>query len=274
MEASTTGVATGACLQLLRLEAGLSLRELGTRLGVSSAYLSRVEHGRDPPPTLDRLAAFADAVGLPRPSVFELVRGTDATLSTFFRENPAARAFVLELARLDPSADDLAALRALMDERLGRRNTAATSAPAVESALPISSLLAPERVLLAVHCASVGDALDLAVSRLPLSPSGPSLDLVGSAARASVLEIGHTVALARVVAPGLPLTAALVHAASPLPGLAGPIRSVVVIASGARGLVQLVHATTQLAADGLDSTLQAARTPSDALMAIARLEGR
>lgn len=45
----------GAALRLLRVEAGLSLRALAQRIGVSSAYLSRVEHGHDAIPTPDRL---------------------------------------------------------------------------------------------------------------------------------------------------------------------------------------------------------------------------
>lgn len=40
----------GATLRLLRTDAGLSLRDLARRIGVSSAYLSRVENGVDAPP--------------------------------------------------------------------------------------------------------------------------------------------------------------------------------------------------------------------------------
>jgi PTS system nitrogen regulatory IIA component len=49
----------GFTLRLMRTTAGFSLRELAARVGVSSAYLSRVEHGHDPIPTLDRLASIA-----------------------------------------------------------------------------------------------------------------------------------------------------------------------------------------------------------------------
>ena len=55
----------GAALRLLRVDAGISLRGLAEEVGVSSAYLSRVENGHDAPPTADRLVALAEAIGIP-----------------------------------------------------------------------------------------------------------------------------------------------------------------------------------------------------------------
>ena len=62
----------GATLRLLRIEAGLGLRELAQRVGVSSAYLSRVENGHDAPPTPDRLATIARILGLSPSVLLEL----------------------------------------------------------------------------------------------------------------------------------------------------------------------------------------------------------
>ena len=55
----------GGTLRRLRLESGISLRDLARRLGVSSAYLSRVEHGLDAVPTPERLEAMAEELGVP-----------------------------------------------------------------------------------------------------------------------------------------------------------------------------------------------------------------
>ena len=52
----------GAALRLLRVDAGVTLRALAERVGVSSAYLSRVENGHDAVPTPDRLADIAAAL--------------------------------------------------------------------------------------------------------------------------------------------------------------------------------------------------------------------
>ena len=51
MPHSADALNLGATLRLLRVEAGLSLRELAARVGVSTAYLSRVENGHDAAPT-------------------------------------------------------------------------------------------------------------------------------------------------------------------------------------------------------------------------------
>jgi len=68
----------GATLRMLRIDAGLGLGELAARIGVSSAYLSRVEHGHDPVPTHDRVIAIAQALELPPIVLLEIAQGAGA----------------------------------------------------------------------------------------------------------------------------------------------------------------------------------------------------
>ncbi len=63
----------GATLKMLRLASGISQKQLATSIGVSVPYLSRVDHGHDAPPTVDRLKAIAQVLGLPKDSLIELV---------------------------------------------------------------------------------------------------------------------------------------------------------------------------------------------------------
>ena len=54
----------GAIVRAERAAAGLSLRELAERTGLSNAYLSQVERGRHEP-SLSVLAAIAEALAVP-----------------------------------------------------------------------------------------------------------------------------------------------------------------------------------------------------------------
>ncbi len=71
----------GSVLRLLRVDAGSTLRGLAATVGVSSAYLSRVENGHDPAPTPDRLVAIAHAIGVSPQLLVELAERRSAATS-------------------------------------------------------------------------------------------------------------------------------------------------------------------------------------------------
>src|SRR5262245_42662108 len=105
----------GATLRLLRIDAGLSLRELAQRVGVSSAYLSRVENGQDGVPTADRLAAIARALGVPTALLLELGHQVGSFVSSYLERVPAASVLFLEVARRNLSAVQVARIKAFVD---------------------------------------------------------------------------------------------------------------------------------------------------------------
>src|SRR5690606_11460779 len=101
----------GATIRLLRLGAGVGLRDLAERIGVSSAYLSRVENGRDAPPTADRLEAIARELALPPALLLEVAGRVSPFLSSYMREVPAASALFVDIARRNLDADAIARVR-------------------------------------------------------------------------------------------------------------------------------------------------------------------
>ena len=105
----------GATLRMLRLDAGIGLRELAARIGVSSAYLSRVEHGRDPAPTPDRLATIADALQMPRALLFDLAQQTGPAVSGYLERAPEAGLLMLEIARRNLGRSEIARIKAFID---------------------------------------------------------------------------------------------------------------------------------------------------------------
>lgn len=105
----------GATLRLLRVDAGLTLRALARRIGVSSAYLSRVENGHDPAPTPDRLIAIADALGLPRAVMVELAQQAGPAVAGYLDRVPEASTFFLDIARRDFRGPQIARIKAFID---------------------------------------------------------------------------------------------------------------------------------------------------------------
>src|SRR5688572_8084282 len=110
-----TTMTFGATLRLLRIEAGLSLRELAQRIGVSGAYLSRVENGHDAVPTPDRLVAIADVLGLPRSVLVELARQAGPAVDGWLQRTPEAGALLLEMARRGLTGWQIAQVKAFID---------------------------------------------------------------------------------------------------------------------------------------------------------------
>jgi mannitol/fructose-specific phosphotransferase system IIA component (Ntr-type) len=88
----------GYTLRTMRKAAGLSLRRLARQVGVSAAYLSQVERGALPAPTLPRLRDIAQALGLPPSYLLGLTNRTNAEVLDFVNEVPEAGGF-LRVAR-------------------------------------------------------------------------------------------------------------------------------------------------------------------------------
>ncbi len=256
----------GSVLRLLRVDAGASLRELAGIVGVSSAYLSRVENGHDPPPTPDRLAVIARALGVPPSLLVELAERVEPALASWLGEVPAANRLLLEMAARDLNAAQVARVLAFVEaefplprEQLGRATP------------PLHTLLRPERVLLNVRCADIEDVIDLAAARLSVGFKGCSVASLAAALRAreaaASTALGGGLAVPHTPAPGDEPAAALITLATPLTGGPDglPIRVVLVMAGlGDRRLALLPRAALLARGHAVDA-LAHARTPEEAI---------
>jgi len=168
----------GATLRLLRMDAGLSLRDLARRIGVSSAYLSRVEHGLDAVPTPERLTAIAQGLDVPPTLLMDVAHRVNPVVSSYLEQEPAARALVLEVAQRELTAAQLGRVRAFIEREFPLRRALKDTQP-----MPLGPLLSPERIIVGLSCAGLEDALDVVAGRLGgLSPE------VGATALAAMLR--------------------------------------------------------------------------------------
>ncbi|WP_437784114.1 PTS sugar transporter subunit IIA [Sorangium sp. So ce1097] len=266
----------GAALRLLRVEAGLSLRALAHRIGVSSAYLSRVENGHDAIPTPDRLTAIASALGLPPALLLELGRQVEPLVSRYLDRVPAANALFAEIARRDLSGPQLARVKAFIDAEFP------VSAPLGEApARRLSALLTPERIVLQLSCAHIEDVIDVAASRLAAPGGAPPASALAQEIlrreRESPTALGNGVAVPHAIVPGARQAAVVATLAEPLavptPGGA-PLRLVVVLVCGEAGRahLELLAEVARFASRNAADALCAARDPAQLIEQLAHIE--
>ena len=263
----------GATLRMMRLESGIGLRELAGRLGVSSAYLSRVENGLDAAPTPQRLEAMARELRVPATLLMDLAQRVSPLVTDYVESVPEAGSLFLQIAHRELGAEQLAEVQAFIEERFPLKKKAVSFAGLTE-------LLAVERVVAGLECESLEDALDVAAGKLGRGvPGGPSA--VSAALRAREAEmssaIGGGVAVPCAYVPGAKLSASLVVLA---PGLRvdtpdhAPLEVLVTFIgprdSGERRMA-LAH-VARLAARGLSAELRRARSSAQVLTRLTQLE--
>jgi PTS system nitrogen regulatory IIA component len=259
----------GATLRLLRMDAGVSLRALAQSVGVSSAYLSRVENGHDAVPTPDRLVEIARALGLSPAVLLELAHKVEPFVSGYLERVPAAGALFTEIAKRDLTAPQIARLRVLLDTEFP------ASAPRGEPPRPrLSALLSPERVILRFVGSDIEDVIDVAAGRLAPGRGVLTPEIlarkIAERERDSSTAIGGGVAVPHALVRDLPPRAALVTLARPLDAATPdglPLRVAIVMThdrSGPQHLHVLAQAA-RLAAFGIAHALARTREPDHAL---------
>ncbi|NVB84167.1 MAG: helix-turn-helix domain-containing protein [Kofleriaceae bacterium] len=261
----------GATLRMLRVDAGMGLGELANRIGVSPAYLSRVEHGHDPVPTPDRVVAIARALQLPPLVLLEIAQGAGAAIASYLERVPEASALFLDLAGRDLGAAEIARIRAYID-----RTIPARSGPAKPR---LGELLTETRVVVRATCADLEDVVMVAAARLARDrEQARSLarDLLEREEAAPSMMGGGVVA-PHAILPGEAVRAALVVLGRPIKTRtpdAVPLQVAVVLiepAADRRHLDRLAH-VARLAGRGLAETLSPARTAEQALRLLASLD--
>lgn len=260
----------GATLRMLRVDAGFGLSELARKVGVSPAYLSRVEHGHDAVPTPDRIVAIARALELPPLVLLEIAQGAGAALASYLERVPEASALFLEMASRELGAADVARIKDFVDRTFRNRDR--------ERPARLAELVAADRVMVRVVCHDVEDLVAIAATRL----AGNRDD--ARALVAQILEreeaapsmMGSGVIAPHAIVPGRPSAAAIVTVAHPIRARSPdgvPIRVgiVMVESSDSRHLQRLAH-VARLAARGLADTLADLRTPAQVIAALAPLD--
>jgi len=264
----------GATLRLLRVEAGLSLRELAGRIGVSGTYLSRVEHGHDPAPTPDRQVAIAEVLGLPRTVLVELARQTGPAVDGYLRRVPEAGALFLEIARRGLRGPQIARIKAFMDAELPD----AASAGTPKSARRLAELLPASRIVVGVSCSDLEDLVSVAVTRL-----GDDVDARVVAERVLAQErelptpLGGGFVVPHAIVEGCADAAVLVTLTQPLPLQTPdgrPVRVAFVLVGSADGRTRLeiFARIARLASYDIADELCAAATPEQARSIVERIE--
>jgi PTS system nitrogen regulatory IIA component len=266
----------GATIRLLRVDAGLSLRDLARRIGVSSAYLSRVENGLDAAPTPERLAAIARELDVPPTLLMDVANRVSPFVAHYLEQVPGASMLFLEMARRGLSGPQLARVREFLDAEFPMR-----SAPQETVVPALASLLTPERMVLRLTCTALEDALDVAAGRLVGACPGVSAprlvaELKRREAEASSM-VGNAVVVPHAFIEHAAPVAAVVTLAKPLPAETPdgvPLRLLVVLVGGERGrahLMRLAH-VARLASHGLAERIADAEHPQQLLTRLTELE--
>ena len=80
----------GDTIRDLRVAQDLGLRETAGKVGISPAYLSRIERGKEKPPRPDVIKALAKTLAADPDVLFRLSSSTDPEVVDFLHEQPEA----------------------------------------------------------------------------------------------------------------------------------------------------------------------------------------
>jgi PTS system nitrogen regulatory IIA component len=266
----------GATLRLLRVDAGLSLRDLARRIGVSSAYLSRVEHGLDAVPTPERLAAIARELDVPPTLLMDVAHRVSPFVASYMEQVPGAGTLFLDIARRKLTSAQLTRVRAFLAEEFPLR-----SGSQDDPVPALAPLLTRGRIVLKLSCTTLEDARDVAAGRLAdaCTEVGVArlIDALAQRQDEASCAVGNGVAVPHATVEGVPPLAALVTLAKPLrcetPD-GQPLRLIIAVVGNDRGRERLMRLAqvARLASQGLAARLQDAQHAPEVLTHLAELE--
>ncbi len=98
----------GETLRNLRTAQDMGLRETAGQAGISPAYLSRIERGKESPPKPDIIKSLAKVLAADPDVLFRLSSSTDPEILDFLKDNSKAMELVklIMLNRLDEEQVD------------------------------------------------------------------------------------------------------------------------------------------------------------------------
>lgn len=97
----------GATIRELRLAQDFGLRETATKVGISPAYLSRIERSKERPPRPEVIKALAKVLAADPDVLFRLSSSTDPDVADYLQDQPEAVSLIRFLMESQFSEDDL-----------------------------------------------------------------------------------------------------------------------------------------------------------------------
>lgn len=253
----------------------MSLRDLARGLGVSSAYLSRVEHELDASPTVQRLEDFALELGVPAEMLLEAGQKVSPLIERYIEQEPQAASLFLALAKLDLDPAELAETWQFITRRFAHKITPAQQAKTDS----LANLLHPDRIVVGLSSNDINDAYELGCARLAALENMPDtntlLQMVAHRNLTLEPDLGQGLALVTLPIPDQPPTAALVCLAKPFPiSTRGELEAVILLTAPKPGQELLRHIAhiSRLNTRGLTKSLHGILNPTEALHRIRELE--
>ena len=108
----------GETIREMREAQGMGLRTAAERLGISPAYLSRVERGKERPPRPELVKRMAALLGGSPDLLFRLAESTDPDLAEYIHLVPNVPGFLRTARELKLTSEDFEAL--IEEVRRGR----------------------------------------------------------------------------------------------------------------------------------------------------------
>ena len=122
-------IAFGPTIRLLRQAKGISLREMARQLGVSPAFLSQIEAGRQHKIPKARIVQVAEMLGVSEGYLLGTARQIHPDVIRFLSDTPEAAEFMTAAMKNGMAAEDFNQLRELVEERKGRAGFAWANTP-------------------------------------------------------------------------------------------------------------------------------------------------
>ncbi len=114
------GIAFGPTVRLLRQAKGISLREMARQLGVSPAFLSQIEAGRQHKIPKARIVQVAEMLGVSEGYLLGTAKQMHPDLIQFLSETPEAAEFMTTAMKNGLGAEEFTQLRELLEENQGK----------------------------------------------------------------------------------------------------------------------------------------------------------
>ena len=110
----------GPTIRLLRQAKGISLREMARQLGVSPAFLSQIEAGRQHKIPKARIVQVAEMLGVSEAYLLGTARQIHPDVVKFLRETPEAAEFMIAAIKSGLAPEDFSGLRDALKEKAGK----------------------------------------------------------------------------------------------------------------------------------------------------------
>ena len=107
----------GETIREMRQAQRMGLRAAADRIGISPAYLSRIERGKERPPRPDLVKRLATLLGGDSDLLFRLAESTDPDLAEYVHSIPNVPEFLRTAKAMNLTSEDFATLIEEMKQR-------------------------------------------------------------------------------------------------------------------------------------------------------------